>query len=202
MPLSTHLKWYETSENLDGLRVVPYSRAAASDTVVSVGVGGLLVNWEDTCEKWHTKWDKTENGRFEFHFERQDHVTLSEPLKLTLPVLKITDRWFKANGRVFDPMRTMGNRVNQLTRFLGDKGILIPGGTLFIVTRPGVKASLADSKSYSLVLGYSTVEPEPEFHCTPMHYSDIPDLWVPKSLGVISEPRPPRVSRYERPWVI
>jgi hypothetical protein len=199
MSTPTHVKWYETKENLDGLRVVNYSRASASDTVVSVVMGGLTVYRGSTCEDWKTKWDKTQQNRFEYHFEHRAQMVLSDPLSLTLPILNITDRWHVAQGREFNPLRSMENRVSRLVKFLGDKGLLVPGGTLFFATRPGIRSSLADSHSWSMIMGYSLVEPKPEFSCTLM--PDTPDLWLPRSLEVIVTPVVRR-SRYDRAWVI
>lgn len=200
MPTPINIKWYETQANLDGVNVLRYSRPDISVPVVSVRMGGLVVDFEHMCEKWHTRWDKIE-GRFTFHFELSDTAEIADPLNLTVPIVKFTDRWFKSRGMEFDLSRRIDNRIFQLTKFLGDKGILVPNGTLFIVTRAGIIEALANNWSWSLIIGYSAVEPQPQFQCNRM-YLNTPTLRLPKNLEVVKPPEPPRVSRYERPWVI
>jgi hypothetical protein len=200
VPLPIHIKWYETPENLDGLKALKCSRTDSSVPVVSTGMGGVLVNFERRLEKWHIEWNNVD-GKITYHFNLSDTMGLTDPLNLMLPVVKFTDRWSRARGMNFDLSRLINNRVGQLLRFLGDKWLLVPNGTLFIVTRAGIKTSLADNRSWSLIIGYSAVEPEPKFQCKPM-YSDTPELRIPKSFEVVQAPDPPRLSRYERPWVI
>lgn len=198
MPTPLHIKWYETRENLDGLSSVSYSKT--TDTITTIGVGGITVAWDNWSQNWRIKWEKTEK-RFEYHFEMKGQAPLDNPLKVRVPVLKFTDKWFRTHGHEFNLAHLLNNRVSQLLRFVGEKGYLVPGGTLFIVTREGIKESLADNKSWSLVMGYSAVEPKPEFPCNTM-YCHIPELRIPKGLEVVKLAGAPRLTRYERPWVI
>jgi hypothetical protein len=198
MPLPIHIKWYETTENLDGLTAVKYSRRG--DSVLSVGRGGIFVDWEDKCENWRIKWEKIDK-RFSYHFELKSEANNPESSSIMLPILKFTDRWFASHGREFNLAHLLNNRVSQLLRFVGEKRAAVPGGTLFIVTRAGIKDAWINNWSWSLIMGYSAVEPTPEFPCTPM-YSDFPQLRIPREFEVLRPAEARRVSRYERPWVI
>lgn len=200
MPIPIHIKWYETRENLEGLQFVHYSRPTTEVSVLAMGRGGLFVTMRDKCEHWKITWKRTEVGRYKYDFEHRGDLGLSDPLKLLLPVLRFSDKWFGSHGQEFNLDRLINNRANQLLRFAMENGIVVPGGTVFVVTREGIKESLVSNSSWSLVMGYSVIEPTPGFQFTPM-YSNIPVLRLPKSLTALKE-EVRRVSRYERPWVI
>jgi hypothetical protein len=168
MPNKVHIKWYETPLQLDDYHTMHYSRLG--DTVTTSGVGGIFAMWSDCCQSWRVKWEKV-NERFEYHFEVRGDYPLSDPLKIQIPVLKASDKWFKAHRHEFNLTRTLSNRVNQLFRFLLEKNLIVPEGTLFIVTRAGIQEALNENRSWSLVMGYSAVEPTPEFSCTPFYLS-------------------------------
>jgi len=200
MPLPIHIKWYVTSVNLDELNVVRYSRPDVSKSVVSAATGGILVDWEDNCETWHIQWEKVDR-KFVSHFEFRVKNKLNDPSKPSIPVARFTDRWFKSRGMEFNLAHRIDTRVNQLLRFVHEKLVIVPNGTLFFVTRAGIREALANNSSWKLIIGYSEVEPQPEFSCTPLYFG-IPELKLPKSLEVLMALEPPRLSRYERPWVI
>jgi len=181
----------------DERKGVPYSRSRP-DPVVVIRNGGIFSILEDTYENWKINW----NGevQFGYTFDLMGSAGLNSPLSIQVPILDLSATWLP-NGVTFDLSRRFNNRVNQLIRFVQMRDLLVPNGTLFIMTRAGIQEALDNNEPRSFVLGYSGVEPTPVGTYTPLTLNP-PELWLPSILKAVRPPDPVRVSRYARPWVI
>jgi hypothetical protein len=196
-PIPVYVKWYETKILLDEKKGVPYLRSRP-DPAIFIRNGGVFSVLEDSCESWKVNWNREAN--FGYTFEPNGRENLNSQLSIQVPILSISDTWLP-NGATFDLSRRLNNRVNQLIRFVQVKELLVPYGTLFILTRPGIQEALDHNESRSFVIGYSGAEPTPVGKCTPLT-SNPPEMWLPNILKAVRVPDPVRVSRYARPWVI
>lgn len=189
----THIKWYETTRFLDEQVGVPYSRPGSAP-VVSNGRRGVLSILGDSCESWKINWSNADG----YSFGLIGRADIDQPTNIHLPVLTLSGSW--PPGAPFDLSRRLKNRVSQLIRFAREKELLVPNGTLFLLSGYGVQEALIRNTPWSFVLGYSSVEPTPVGNYTQITLNP-PDLGLP-SIQAIRSPDPVRVSRYTRPWVI
>ena len=196
----TYIKWYETSDTLESAGVL-CSRSSPTP-VISIGQGWVLATWDLKWDYWKIKWEKTENT-FKPHFQLESQADLRTPLLLHLPALDFEgqSQWLANQGKPFSFTRALNQRVDQLLLFSKEKLVSGPGGTLFIITRPGIQEAVERNQAWRLILGYSMVEPEFKIPVQPMTSQPL-DLWLPKWVSVSKPSDPIRVSRYTRPWVI
>ena len=199
-PIPIHVKWYETTMFFDETKGVSYSRSSL-DPVILIRNGGIFSLLGDTCESWKINWNReNKDTKYGYSFELTARVSLQSPLNVQVPVLNISDTWVQ-HGVTFDLSRRLKNRVNQLLRFVQMRDLLVPNGTLFLMTRTGIHEALEYNEPRSFVIGYSGVEPTPVGNYTPLTLSP-PEMWLPNFLKPIRPSTPVRVSRYARPWVI
>jgi hypothetical protein len=191
--LPIKVKWYETTE-LTGKTHVPYSRKFELNAPVALICDtGIMSILGDTCGSWTATWE--DNYR-KLGFNQDKLTTLEDTSKFMAPIWKTTNNKFLVNGNL-NLERWVNTWITHLLTFAKQRNSLVPDGTLFIVTGPGIKDKVIGFNPEDLVIGYSPAEPTPEFSVT--------QIEPPVALSLIHGVKvaeTPKVSRYKRAWVI